>query len=162
MGNKPICYKTVALYALRSPFYFESPNMSAQIAVHGRLVADPMEHQTQSGVEMATGRLAVSVPCRDADDGYATLWLTVVAFSRQAGLLLKHQKGDLISTSGQMQVTQWTDQDNAQREGMQLLADTVISARTVRPGGSRKKTEKPIEATTETEVPDAFNDEIKF
>ena len=136
--------------------------MSAQIAVHGRLVADPMEHHTQSGVEMATGRLAVSVPCRDADDGHATLWLTVVAFGRQAGLLLKHQKGELISTSGQMQVTQWTDQDNARREGMQLLADTVISARTVRPGGSRKKTEKAVEAATETDVPDEFNDEIKF
>lgn len=84
---------------------------------------------------MAMARLAVVLPCNAADNGEATLWLGVIAFGKQADALAKHHKGDLVSVAGNMQLNQWTGQDGGMQQGYQVIADSVLSARTVRPGG---------------------------
>ncbi|MDX7158209.1 single-stranded DNA-binding protein [Klebsiella pasteurii] len=109
--------------------------MTAQISAYGRLVADPETRTTGKGTSMAMARLAVSLPCNAAADGQAAFWLGVIAFGKQADALAKHQKGDLVSVAGNMQINQWTGQDGGTQQGYQVLADSVISARTVRPGG---------------------------
>ncbi|OIN37762.1 single-stranded DNA-binding protein [Salmonella enterica subsp. enterica serovar Sarajane] len=111
--------------------------MTAQIAAYGRLVADPQTKTTSNGNNMALARMAVSLPCNSAQDGQATLWLGVLAFGKQADALAKHQKGDLVSVAGTMQISQWTGQDGGTVSGYQVIADSVISARTARPGGRR-------------------------
>ncbi|HBC3037084.1 TPA: single-stranded DNA-binding protein [Escherichia coli O146] len=113
--------------------------MTAQIAAYGRLVDDPQVKQTSKGTPMTLARMAVSVPCHTADDGQATLWLAVTAFGKQADHLARHQKGDLISVAGNMQISQWTGQNGEPRQGWQVIADSVISARMVRPGGGQRK-----------------------
>ncbi|MBB7083247.1 single-stranded DNA-binding protein [Escherichia coli] len=114
--------------------------MTAQIAAYGRLVDDPQVKQTSKGTPMTLARMAVSLPCSQAQDGQATLWLSVLAFGKQADQLAGHEKGNVISVSGVMKVSQWTGQDGETRQGYQVIADSVISAKTVRPGGSRRKT----------------------
>ena len=84
---------------------------------------------------MAMARLAVSLPCNAAGDGQATFWLGVIAFGKQADALAKHRKGDLVSVAGNMQLNQWTGQDGGTQQGYQVIADSVLSVRTVRPGG---------------------------
>ncbi|EKP3243724.1 single-stranded DNA-binding protein [Escherichia coli] len=120
--------------------------MTAQIAAHGRLVDDPQVKQTSKGTNMALARMAVSVPCHNADDGQATLWLAVTAFGKQADHLAKHQKGDLISVAGNMQISQWAGQNGETRQGWQVITDSVISARSARPGGKRGQQGKATEA----------------
>lgn len=66
--------------------------MTAQIAAYGRLVDDPQEKQTSKGTAMTLARMAVSVPCHNADDGQTTLWLSVLAFGKQADALARHEK----------------------------------------------------------------------
>lgn len=109
--------------------------MTAQISAYGRLVADPQTRTTTNGNNMAMARLAVALPCHTAQNGEATYWLGVVAFGNQADALAKHVKGDMISVAGNMQLNQWKAQDGTQKEAPQVIADSVISARTVRPGG---------------------------
>ncbi|WP_142630895.1 single-stranded DNA-binding protein [Raoultella planticola] len=111
--------------------------MTAQISAYGRLVADPETRTTGKGTSMAMARLAVSLPCNAAADGQATFWLGVIAFGKQADALAKHQKGDLVSVAGNMQLNQWTGQEGGTQQGYQVLADSVISARTARPGGRK-------------------------
>ena len=111
--------------------------MTAQIAAYGRLVDDPQVKQTSKGTPMTLARMAVSLPCSQAQDGQATLWLSVIAFGKQADFLAKHQKGDVASVSGTMQVSQWTGQNGETRQGYQVIADSVISARAARPGGTQ-------------------------
>ncbi|CAI2022646.1 MULTISPECIES: single-stranded DNA-binding protein [Serratia] len=82
----------------------------------------------------AYGRLVVSLPCHSAENGEAPFWLGVVAFGKQADALARHSKGDMVSVSGNMQVNQWTAQDGSTASGYQVVADSVVSARTVRPG----------------------------
>ena len=68
--------------------------MTAQIAAYGRLVADPQLKTTSKGTQMAMASMAVPLPCSQADDGTATMWLSVLAFGRQAEALAKHRKGE--------------------------------------------------------------------
>lgn len=109
--------------------------MTAQISAYGRLVADPQTRTTNSGSSMTMGRLAVALPCHAAEGGEVTFWLGVVAFGKQADALAGHVKGDLVSVAGAMQVNQWAGKDGGTQQGYQVVADSVISARTVRPGG---------------------------
>lgn len=113
--------------------------MTAHIAAHGRLVSDVQSKATTNGNSMALARMAVSLPCHAADDGQSTFWLAVTAFGKQADFLAKHGKGDLISISGSMNISQWKGQDGQVNTGYQVLVDSVISAKTVRSGGSRRQ-----------------------
>ncbi|HFD9222745.1 TPA: single-stranded DNA-binding protein [Salmonella enterica] len=144
--------------------------MTAQIAAYGRLVADPQTKTTSKGTNMAFARMAVSLPCMAAENGESVMWLGVTAFSKQADALAKHQKGDLVSVSGQLQINQWTGQDGSTHSGYAMVADSVISARTVRPGGGRTKQQSqrgnpPPPAQQQTAAPqdgDPFPDDIPF
>jgi single-stranded DNA-binding protein len=80
---------------------------------------------------MAMGRLAVALPCHAEAERLLSGW---AAFGKQADAL-GHVKGDLVSVAGAMQVNQWTGKDGGTQQGYQVVADSVISARTVRPGG---------------------------
>lgn len=84
---------------------------------------------------MTMARLEVALPCNAAESGEATFWLGVIAFGKQADALAKHRKGDLVSVAGNMQLNQWTGQDGDTQQGYQVIADSVLSARTARPGG---------------------------
>ncbi|HFO5610345.1 TPA: single-stranded DNA-binding protein [Escherichia coli] len=141
--------------------------MTAQISAYGRLVADPQLKTTSKGTSMALVSMAVPLPCSQAYDGTATMWLSVLAFGRQADALAKHQKGELVSVAGNMQISQWTDQNGEMRQGWQVIADSVISARTVRSGGRKGQQGQATDALNRTkqqtgQQDDPYEDEIPF
>lgn len=110
--------------------------MTAQIAAYGRLGADPVQRQSQAGKAWATASIAVTL----AEDSDAPpQWFGVVAFARTAETLCRHAKGDLVSISGRLQLNRYRDRDGNDRQQMQVIADTVISARTVRQAGGRRQ-----------------------
>lgn len=129
--------------------------MTAQLAAYGRLVAEPASRITKNDNQMAMARLAVSLPCHSAEEGQATFWLSVVAFGKQAEFLMRHDKGELISVAGTMQINQWQGKDGTPQTGYQIVADSVISARTTRPGGGKKtaptRSNEPQHSTGEGE-----------
>ncbi|MDZ4926197.1 single-stranded DNA-binding protein [Escherichia coli] len=136
--------------------------MTAQIAAYGRLVEDPQVKQTSKGTPMTLARMAVPLPCSQTDDGTATMWLSVLAFGRQADALAKHHKGELVSVAGNMQVSQWTGQDGGTRQGYQVIADSVISARAARPGDSRRRTTGTQGNQPPAGGDDPYGDDIPF
>lgn len=104
-----------------------------QASIHGRIGRDPSSITTKTGTAMASAPIAVTLDNE-------TLWVRVVAFGKVAELLLKHVKGETLAASGRVQLSKWTDPATGQvRENLELIADTVISARTVRPSGGRKR-----------------------
>lgn len=140
--------------------------MTAQIAAYGRLVADPQLKTTSKGTPMTLARMAVSLPCSQAQDGQATLWLSVMAFGRQAEALERHRKGELLSVAGNMQISQWTGQNGETRQGWQVIADSVISARTARPGGKKGQQGQATDALNRAKQQagndDPYGDNIPF
>ena len=115
--------------------------MSGQLAAYGRLVFDPRPHETTSGKPMTTGRLAVDVAVREGGEtGEATLWLDLLAFGRVAEDLSRHTKGDLVSVAGPLRLSRFKHRESGEdREHWQVVLDSLVSARSVRPGGGRRK-----------------------
>ena len=113
--------------------------MTALLAVHGRLGRDPRPIETGSGKPMTVASLAVSVEARESGEtGESTLWLDVLAFGRVADDLARHDAGDPVSASGRLQLSRYTTGEGEVRESWQLVLDSLVSARTVRPKGARR------------------------
>ena len=120
-----------------------------EIAAHARLGKDPELKQTNNGNEMAVSSVAVDVTQGESDQ--QTLWLGLVAFGKTAESLMRHKKGDLLSIQGKATQSVWKDRTTGEeRSRLSLNVESIISARTARPGG-RKKT-KPDKAPNETNI----------
>ncbi|UUP19531.1 single-stranded DNA-binding protein [Nitratireductor thuwali] len=109
--------------------------MTMQACAYGRVGQDPRSIETRSGKAMVVGSIAVSIDENDAPP----LWIGIVAFGRVAEDFLRHSKGDLISVSGRVQRNSWTTPAGEKREQLQIVADALVSSRTVRPAGGRKR-----------------------
>ena len=105
-------------------------------SLYGRLGGDPRPLETKTGATMASCSVAVDVTAHNAEDP-ETLWLKVLAFGKTTEQLLCHRKGDLISLSGKITQSRWI-KDGVEQTNLQIIADTVISAKTVRPYGKKK------------------------
>lgn len=131
-----------------------------QASAYGRVGQDPRSITTKSGKSMTVTSIAVNIDEQDAPP----LWLGIVAFSRVADDLLRQHKGDLVSVSGRAQRNTWTTSTGEKREQLQIVAETVISARTVRPTGGRKSTSDNEGQRSQPPPQDQreFDDEIPF
>ena len=140
--------------------------MTMHASIHGRLGRDPREIQTQSGTAMTTASIAVSVPASKADVEPTTLWFNIVAFGKLAELLLRHQQGEMLNVAGTVQVSRWTDQNGETREQLQIIADSIISARSTRPAGNRHRnsgdTQQRRDASQRAQAPADFDDDLNF
>ena len=108
-----------------------------QASVYGRLTSDPVLRESKAGKPWATGRVAVDAGTQD--DEKLTLFVGVVAFGKTAERLSRHAKGDPISVSGRCEMNAWTDSEGATRRELKIIADALVSAKTVRPGGRKKQ-----------------------
>jgi len=115
-------------------------------ALYGRLAKDPQPRTTATGKPMAIATLAVDATPNNAD-AEETLWVSVLAFGWQAETLERHRKGEMVAVSGRLTQSRWTGQDGQERTSLNLIVDTMVSSRTVRPGGKRKKAPAPAPAT---------------
>lgn len=133
--------------------------MSAQLAAYGRLGQPPKEITTSTGTTMAVGSMAVTLTDRHGDEH--TQWLGIVAFGKTAEFLLRHDKGDLLSASGRVQANVYQE-----RVELQIVTDSIVSARSARPGGGRRKSDEENGKAAASEAADAgerdFDDDIPF
>ena len=111
-------------------------------SIYGRLGRDPQQRQTKTGNAMATCSIAVDATPGNAEE-QETVWFNILSFGRAADVLAKHSKGDLVSIVGNVTQSRWTTADGEERTNLTIIADQVMSARTVRPGGGRKANSKP-------------------
>ena len=127
-----------------------------QVAAYGRLGQDPKSIETRSGKAMAVTSMALDLLDKDGESH--TQWLNVVTFGKVADLLYKQKKGDLVSVSGRVQINKWTNGDGQEQVQLSIIADTVISARSVRPGGRKKSLGSDSPAQEDA----AFDDPLPF
>jgi single-stranded DNA-binding protein len=107
--------------------------MTTQIATSGRLGAAPKTSKTKTDTSMAFASIAVNMPKRSNvnDDGEHTLWLSLVAFGKTADTLARHERGDLISISGRLQISEYQPETGELRSDFQVIVDSIVSARSV-------------------------------
>ena len=127
-------------------------------SIYGRLGAAPVERETRNGNAMVTASLAVNVARASADEDIA--WFSLAAFGKTGEALLRHHKGDLLAAMGTLTRRKYADRSGVDREGWALTCEQIVSARTVRPGGARKR--KDTTADQRSAAYPTLDDEIPF
>lgn len=102
--------------------------MSANISINGRLGRDPETKFANSGTVIthlsvvSNTRKNVNGEWRDAD----TSWWDVKAFSALGEAVTEElRKGDLVTITGTIKQTKWTDKHGNERTSYEVLANTV-------------------------------------
>lgn len=141
--------------------------VTAHAAIYGRLGQDPKSIDTRSGKPMCVCSMAVELSARDGEP--ATVWFAVIAFGRMAEDLARHEKGDAISVSGRLQQNTFTKSDGTLVTELQVVADSIVSARTVRPRGGRRAkdgmpagVDEPARSPANGDGGEPFNDPIPW
>jgi single-strand DNA-binding protein len=110
-------------------------------AVNGRLGADPVSRTIRNGNLMITTAIAVDV--NRSGDEPATEWIHLIGFGAVGELLARHRKADVVAVMGAMTRSTFTGRDGNKRTTWSLTVESVVSARTVRPGGRRQASAQP-------------------
>ena len=116
-------------------------------SIYGRLARDPEVRETKSGNAMCTASLSVDVTPYGHHGDSITAWFSVTAFGSVSEALARHVKGDMVAINGKVTLSKWVTKEGTERETSQILADSLASARTFRPGGGVKG-EKPAAPTS--------------
>lgn len=107
------------------------------IQLYGRLGRAPEQRTTATNKAMVTASMVVDLG-RDVE---APEWFSLVAFGTIGEALAGHGKGDMVAVSGRLTKSVWTGRDGVERAGFSVLADSIVSARTVRPGKAKARRE---------------------
>jgi len=129
-------------------------------SVYGRLSGDPVERQTRNGNAMVTVSLAVN--CARHGEDESTEWFSVAAFGKTGEALARHAKGELVAIMGVLTRTSFTGRDGQQRQGWSITADAILSARTARPSGGKRREQTEAPADSKGASSPEPDDEIPF
>ena len=110
--------------------------MTNIVILVGNLGADPQSRTTNGGIDVATFSLGTSRPKRDSEgktykdaSGFTakdTEWHRVTCFNGLGRVIAQHAvKGMLVSVSGRLHNTKWTDSEGIERYGYEIIADDV-------------------------------------
>ena len=104
--------------------------MLNRIIIMGRLARDPELRRTQSGVPVASFRLAVDRDFKDKSTGErSTDWIDVVAWRATAEFVSRFfTKGRMAVVEGRLQMRDWTDKDGNKRVAAEVSLTMCISA----------------------------------
>ena len=103
--------------------------MLNKVMIIGRLGADPEIRNTQSGMPVASLRIATdeSYTDRNGSRTERTEWHRVVVFQRQAETCGQYlRKGSLVYVEGKISTRKWQDQNGQDRYSTEIRADRVI------------------------------------
>jgi single-strand DNA-binding protein len=108
------------------------------VALLGRLTADPELRTTQSGLSVTTFTIAVNRPYskeRQAD------FIDVVAWRNTAEFVCKYfSKGQMVGVVGSIQTRTYTDKNGNNRKAVEVLASNVFFG-----GGGKKDSDNTAE-----------------
>ena len=106
------------------------------VILAGNVGATPEVRTTQGGTKITNFSLATSRPKRDQDgkamkDGEGrrvedTEWHRITCFNGVGKTVAEYvEKGQKVMVRGRIHYTRWTDQENIERYGVEIIADEV-------------------------------------
>lgn len=115
--------------------------MLNKVFLQGRLVADPELRHTQSGIAVATFRLAVDRDFKDKDTGEKkTDFINVVAWRHTGEFVSRFfTKGRMALVEGRMQIREYTDREGIKRYATDVVAANVYFGDSKRDGDDRER-----------------------
>lgn len=112
--------------------------MLNHIVIMGRLARDPELRRTQSGVPVASFRLAVDRDFKDKNTGErGTDWIDVVAWRATGEFVSRYfTKGRMAVVEGRLQIRPYTDRDGNKRTAAEVVAENIYFGDSRRDGES--------------------------
>jgi len=106
------------------------------VILAGNVGATPETRATQGGTKITSFSLATSRPKRDQDGKILkdeagrrvedTEWHRITCFNGTAKTVTQYvDKGQKVMVRGRIHYTRWTDQENIERYGVEIIADEV-------------------------------------
>ena len=109
--------------------------MQNLVILAGNVGATPETRTTQNGTKITSFSLATSRPKRDSegkvlkdDNGRRvedTEWHRITCFNGVAKSVASVEKGQKLMVTGRIHNTRWTDQQNIERYGYEIIAEEV-------------------------------------
>ncbi len=110
--------------------------MQNLVILAGNVGATPETRTTQGGTKITQFSLATSRPKRDSEgkvqkdrDGRRvedTEWHRITCFNGVGKTVAEYvEKGQKVMVRGRIHYTRWTDQENVERYGVEIIADEV-------------------------------------
>ena len=110
--------------------------MQNLVILAGNVGATPEVRTTQGGTKITSFSLATSRPKRDSEgkvqkdrDGRRvedTEWHRITCFNGVGKTVAEYvEKGQKVMVRGRIHYTRWTDQENIERYGVEIIADEV-------------------------------------
>lgn len=122
--------------------------MLNKVVLQGRFAGGPELRHTQSGVAVATFRLAVTRDFKEKDGERKADFISVVCWRGTAEFVSRFfQKGSLAVVEGRLQVRDYTDRDGNKRFVTEVIADSVYFSESKK----RDDTEQTYQAGGDTE-----------
>ena len=140
--------------------------MQNLVILAGNVGNDPETRTTQGGTSITHFSLATSRPKRDSDgkvvkdrDGRRvedTEWHRITCFNGVAKTVAEYvEKGQKVMVRGRIHYSRWTDSDNVERYGVEILADEITF---LSYGKSRQNTG----GASTNNAPEDMEDDIPF
>ena len=113
--------------------------MLNHIVIMGRLTRDPELRRTQSGIPVASFRLAVDRDFGGQNGDRQADFIDVVAWRNTAEFVSKYfSKGKMAVVSGRLQMRDWNDRDGNKRTSAEVVADNVYFGDSKRDGDGQQ------------------------
>ena len=134
--------------------------MQNLVILAGNVGATPETRTTQGGTKITSFSLATSRPKRDSEgkvqkdrDGRRvedTEWHRITCFNGVAKTVAEYvEKGQKVMVRGRIHYTRWTDQENVERYGVEIIADEV----TFLSYGKSRQQQAPAQDNDEDDIP---------
>lgn len=100
--------------------------MLNKIFLQGRLVADPELRHTQSGIPVASFRIAVDRDYKNQNGEKETDFINIVAWRGTGEFVSRYfYKGRMAIVVGQLQIREYTDRDGNRRYMTEVVANNI-------------------------------------
>ena len=100
--------------------------MLNKIFLQGRLVADPELRHTQSGIPVASFRIAVDRDYKNQNGEKETDFINIVAWRGIGEFVSRYfYKGRMAIVVGQLQIREYTDRDGNRRYATEVVANNI-------------------------------------
>ncbi len=123
--------------------------MLNQVALMGRLTADPELRHTPSNISVTTFTIAVNRSYVKQGAERQTDFIDIVAWRSTAEFICRYfRKGQMMALDGSIQTRTYTDKEGRNRKAFEILANNVYftESRSASQGASYERAPEPTEA----------------
>ncbi len=111
--------------------------MLNQVALMGRLTADPELRHTPSDIAVTTFTLAVNRSYVKQGAERQTDFIDIVAWRNTADFICRYfKKGQMMAVEGSIQTRTYTDKEGKNRKAFEILANNVYFTESKNPGSA--------------------------